>query len=181
MGRNAKKLIIITGMVSVSLMSSLVGGGITSYAKGPGEKVTGVSAESTKVDFITYYQSTVQGLGSWEQQPNQEWKFKLNTGGYLTNSWVESVSIAGNFYYVNNDGVMLTNTIAPGGYSVDDNGIWKKNTTTVNNTNNSGEGSRSASNSGESERDEIISQLLNDEAYLKDLREHPIDMTYSLN
>lgn len=172
MKRKIKKIIIMTSMVSLLLLCSLAEGGITSYAKGPGEK-------STEMCITTYYQSTVAGLGGWEQQPNKEWKFKLNTGGYVTNSWVESVSTAGNFYYLNNEGVMLINSTTPDGYSVDANGVWKKNTTTLDNTNNPEESSRSASNSGY--EDNEYNRWFYDEAYLKDLREHPIDTTYSLH
>lgn len=175
MKRKIKKIIIMTSMVSLSLLCSLVGGEITSYAKGPGEK-------STEMCITTYYQSTVAGLGSWEQQPNNEWKFKFNTGGYVTNSWVESVSTTGNFYYLNNEGVMLINSTTPDGYSVDANGVWKKTESVASTTNdNSGGNSDSTSYSEDSERDEILKRWENDEEYQKDLREHPIDTTYSLH
>jgi hypothetical protein len=113
-----KKIIVIASMISLGLIGSLAGG-ITSYAKGPGEVSTTTMDQASTV---TYYQATVRGLGNWVEENNQ-WKFKLNTGGYLTNSWIESLSEAGAFYYVNESGIMLTNTTTPDGYTVGDSGV----------------------------------------------------------
>lgn len=123
MGRKVRKVIVITSMISLSILSGL--GGITSFAKGPGEAATSTKTESTQINITTYNQSVVAGLGNWIQADGNVWKFQLNTGGYLTNSWIESLTEAGAFYYVDSNGNMLVNTVTPDGYSVDVNGIWR--------------------------------------------------------
>lgn len=120
-----KAILIASTIILVSL------NGIASYANGPGEIN---SAESEKVNIITYYQNTVRTLGNWEQQQDGYWKFKQTVGGqYLTNSWIESLSEVGSFYYVNNQEVMVTSCTTPDGYNVDASGLWK--TTAVPNPN----------------------------------------------
>lgn len=121
-----KKIIVITCMISLSLIGSL-SGGMTSYAKGPGEaNTTETASTQTNINITinTYTKSVVAGLGSWVQESNL-WKFKLNAGGYAVNSWIESLTESGTFYYVNESGVMLTNTTTPDGYTVDANGVWR--------------------------------------------------------
>lgn len=117
-----KKIIVITCMISLSLIGSLANG-MTSYAKGPGEANTTKTA-STQINITTYNKSVVAGLGSWVQESNL-WRFKLNAGGYAVSSWIESLSEAGAFYYVNESGIMLTSTTTPDGYTVDANGVWR--------------------------------------------------------
>lgn len=117
-----KKIIVITCMISLSLIDSLANG-MTSYAKGPGEANT-TKIASTQINITTYNKSVVAGLGSWVKESNL-WKFKLNAGGYAVSSWIESLNEAGVFYYVNESGIMLTNTTTPDGYTVDANGVWR--------------------------------------------------------
>lgn len=148
-----RKKIVITSILSLSMLSVL--GGIMSFAKGPGEKPV-TRSESTVTSIQIYYQARVNALGSWEKQAdnnNYYWKFKLATGGYATNCWIESTTESGSFYYISGDGVMLTNAVTPDGYRVDANGVWKKGVVTVTNTSNSPSG-----NSNVSETDASIAE-----------------------
>lgn len=152
-----KKIIVITCMISLSLIGSLANG-MTSYAKGPGEANTTKTA-STQINITTYNKSVIAGLGSWVQESNL-WRFKLNAGGYAVSSWIESLSEAGVFYYVDESGIMLTNTTTPDGYTVDANGAWRGivvinsngNKTKSNNSPIGNKGNNS--NSGEMSNDE---------------------------
>jgi hypothetical protein len=119
MGKKVKKVVITTGIVSAILLGSL-SGGMTSYAAGPGESK---AVETTQVNVVTYNQDAVRGLGSWEQN-GSTWKFKQKAGGYITSSWIESLSEQNAFYYVDATGVMSVSTTVDGKV-IDANGIWR--------------------------------------------------------
>ncbi len=51
------------------------------------------------------------------------WYYLLGNGEMAKNRWVED---KGNWYYFGSDGGMLVNTVTPDGYTVDENGVWKK-------------------------------------------------------
>lgn len=138
MGKKVKKLVIVTGMVSLALLSSL-SGSMTSYAAGPGE----TQSTQTVSKPVTYNQQSVRALGSWEQQANGTWKFKSLDGNYLTNAWLESLSEQGAYYYVDSSGVMLTNGNTPDNYYVDNSGVWR-----AGNTGSSSSGNGSSSSGG---------------------------------
>ena len=118
MKTKVKKIVIVVGMVSLSLLGSLTGS-MQAYAAGPSETQTIQAVRTT-----TYNQQSVKVLGSWEQQ-GSVWKFLSINGTYISNSWLESLSEMGAFYYVDSDGVMLTNSKTPDGYWVDANGLWR--------------------------------------------------------
>ncbi len=139
MGKQVRKVLILTGLVSLSLF----GGAMTSYASGPVETKT-----SQTTLPATYNQQSVRALGQWEPQSNGTWVFRQFTGGVLVDSWIESLTEQGAYYYVGADGVMLINSKTPDGYSVDANGLWRdkitcnapsvsENSTTKSNNNNS--------------------------------------------
>lgn len=130
MSWRVKKQVITTGIMSLMLLGSLAGG-MTSYAAGPGQSKT---VESTQVNVVTYNQDAVRGLGSWEHNGNT-WKFKQKAGGYLTSSWIESLSEQNAFYYVDSTGVMLVNTTVDG-KAIDASGIWRNQVAKQSNTNN---------------------------------------------
>lgn len=116
MGKQVKKVLILTGLVSLALF----GGAMTSYASGPGETKT-----SQTTLPATYNQQSVKALGQWEPQSNGTWVFRQFTGGVLVDSWIESLTEQGAYYYVGADGVMLINCRTPDGYNVDANGLWR--------------------------------------------------------
>ena len=159
-----RKVIVVASMVSLSILSGL--GGTTAFAQGPGEAstTTTTSTETTNVNINTYYQSAVAGLGNWEQQSDSNWKFKLNTGGYLTRSWVESLTESGAFYYLNDYGVMSISSTTPDGYTVDSTGLYRTTNKASSGTSNS---TGSESNSEEAN--------YNSEEFMKFLIDHNLD------
>lgn len=116
MGKQVRKVLILTGLVSMTLF----GGAMNTYAASTG----GGPSQTAEAKPTTYNQQAVKALGSWEQQ-GATWKFRCLDGSYLTNSWVESLSEASAFYYVDGTGAMLINSKTPDGYSVDANGLWR--------------------------------------------------------
>lgn len=71
--------------------------------------------------------SAFTALAGWEQVGTQ-WKYSDN-GAYLTGwKWLDGNgdSIA-ECYYLNNDGIMLSNTITPDNFTVNENGAWTVN------------------------------------------------------
>lgn len=115
MKKSVKKGIGLVGIMALSLF----GGVMTSYAIGPGE------VSQTVAMPVTYNQQAVKSLGSWEAQSSGTWKFKCLDGSYLANSWIESLSEAGAYYFVGADGIMLLNSKTPDGYTVDGSGLWR--------------------------------------------------------
>lgn len=161
-----KRHCVLACIVSLSIL-----GGITSFAQGPGEATTTTSTEITNVNIDTYYQSAVAGLGNWEQQSDNNWKFRLVTGGYLTRSWVESLTESGAFYYLNDYGVMSISATTPDGFTVDSNGLYRTNPTKVSdNTGGSGSGNNGSSSNTKSTNN---SDIFNEE-FMKSLRENDL-------
>jgi hypothetical protein len=117
MGKQVRKVLILTGLVSMTLF----GGAMNTYAASTGG---GPSQQTAEAKPTTYNQQAVKALGNWEQQ-GTTWKFRCLDGSYLANSWVESLSEASAFYYVDGTGAMLINSKTPDGYSVDANGLWR--------------------------------------------------------
>lgn len=113
---------IMLGVASVIMVSGL--GGVTSYATSSGT-VNNQETQTTQVSITTYNQATVKGLGNWEQQSDGTWKFKCYSGGYLVNSWLESLVEENAFYFVDANGTMLTNAVTPDNYTLDSTGLWK--------------------------------------------------------
>lgn len=105
-----RKQVIVASIILLSILGSL-GNGNTAFAVGPGE-VNSVVTGQAKI--MTYYQSTVQELGKWEKQSDETTKFKLNTGEYLTDSWIESTDYPGSFYYVDLNGLITEYTTTIG-------------------------------------------------------------------
>ena len=149
MKTKVKKIVIVVGMVSLSLIGSLTGS-MQAYAAGPSETQT-----FQEVKPATYNQQSVRALGSWEQQ-GSVWKFLSINGTYISNSWLESLSEMGAFYYVDSDGVMLTNSKTPDGYWVDGNGVWRDGLTS--NVPRIPESSIPESNKSTASNDDEISQ-----------------------
>lgn len=117
MKRNA---FIMLGVTSVIMVSGL--GVLTSYATSSGT----VNNQETQAKPAVYTANLAQSMGDWENT-NNVWKFKLKSGEFLKYSWIQSASNDNFYYYLDYDGVMLTNTTTPDGYMVDADGIWNSN------------------------------------------------------
>lgn len=59
--------------------------------------------------------------GEWKQEPDGQWWYQNDDGGYPENQWQE---IGGKQYYFGADGYMLANTTTPDGYWVGADGAW---------------------------------------------------------
>lgn len=102
--KNIKKLLVVAGLVSTFFVN-------TAYASVPVQTVQTVAQEQAR-------------QGAWEQQVNSTWKYSLN-GVYVVNTWVESITEPGAWYFLNETGVMLTNSYTVDGYYVDAQGIYR--------------------------------------------------------
>lgn len=58
--------------------------------------------------------------GAWQPQTIVQWKYQNDDGSYAT-GWVED---DGKYYYLDADGILLTDTRTPDGYYVDADGVW---------------------------------------------------------
>lgn len=63
-------------------------------------------------------------LGSWKSDSNGWW-VEYADGSYLKNEWYQSPE-SGLWYYMGEDGYMLTNAKTPDGYIVDMDGAWRE-------------------------------------------------------
>lgn len=149
MGKQVRKVLILTGLVSLSLFGSAM----TSYASGPGETKTTQATQPA-----TYNQQSVKALGQWEPQSNGTWVFRQFTGGVLVDSWIESLTEQGAYYYVGADGVMLINSKTPDGYNVDANGLWRDKITC--NAPSVSENSTNSNSKKDSRYDEVSPEAL---------------------
>lgn len=60
--------------------------------------------------------------GTW-QQDTAGWRVQSDNGTYLTNQWYQSPE-SKLWYYIGENGYMLTNTYTPDGYFVNADGVW---------------------------------------------------------
>lgn len=118
MKRNA---FIFIGVASVIMVSGL--GALTSYAT-----ISGVTLyyQETQSRPAVYTSDVIQSMGNWENT-DDVWRFRLKDGNFLKYSWIQDKDDVNNYYFLNSDGVMLTNTTTPDGYVVDATGIWTYN------------------------------------------------------
>lgn len=116
-----RKAFIFIGVVSVIMVSGL--GALTSYAT-----ISGVTLyyQETQSRPAVYTSDVIQSMGNWENT-DDVWRFRLKDGNYLKYSWIQDKDDVNNYYFLNSDGVMLTNTTTPDGYVVDATGIWTYN------------------------------------------------------
>ncbi len=116
-----RKDFIMLGVASVIMVSGL--GGLTSYAT-----ISGVTLnyQETQSRPAVYTSDVIQSMGNWENT-DDVWRFRLKDGDFLKYSWIQDKYDVNNYYFLNSDGVMLTNTTTPDGYVVDAAGIWTYN------------------------------------------------------
>lgn len=112
---------IMLGVTSVIMVSGL--GVLTSYATSSG--VT-LNYQETQARPAVYTADVIQSMGNWENTKDV-WRFRLKDGKLLKYSWVQDKYNINNYYFLNSDGVMLTNATTPDGYVVDAAGIWTSN------------------------------------------------------
>lgn len=102
--KSIKKILVVAGLLSALLVN-------TAYA-------------SVTVNQIQTVAQAQARQGVWEQQADATWKYSLN-GVYLVNTWVESGTETGAWYFLNESGVMLTNSYTIDGYYVDAQGVYR--------------------------------------------------------
>ncbi len=77
--------------------------------------------------------STFSAFASWEQS-EAGWTYKDdNSNTYVVSKWIESASEAGLWYYLNNDGVMATDTVIDNVYYVNEAGEWRESSSSGSN------------------------------------------------
>ena len=70
--------------------------------------------------MMTTLLSSTALAGSWQDQGNGQWKYQNDDGTFAT-GWIED---GGKSYYLDSNGIMLTNTTTPDGYYVGADGVW---------------------------------------------------------
>lgn len=115
-------------------------------AKKPGKAQMTVIVENGAAENIgTFYVVAADGEGSSEIgwiQENGVWRYRMGDGTYKSSEWfVEDeewyyfgdngviyadrwVEYSSRWFYLGGDGAMLTDTITPDGYRVNDEGVW---------------------------------------------------------
>lgn len=89
-----KRIIITTGALLMMTMAPI------SQANPLGQylnTITAQAAELTQLPYSVY----------WETQADGSWKYRLNTGGYAVNRWVQD-EVDHNWYLLDGNGVMRT-------------------------------------------------------------------------
>lgn len=72
--------------------------------------------------------SSFSAFADWEQVGTQ-WKYKDEvTGAYVASQWIESATEKGLWYYIDENGIMATNTVIDNQYYVNEAGEWRENT-----------------------------------------------------
>lgn len=120
-----KKTFLTIGTALALIMSISV----CSYAAGTGagtSEAQGAQTEQASAVIVSYTQAQVATLGNWEADPTDPsiYRFKNTLGQYLTNSWLESLTTPGTWYFLDSTGVMLRDTITPDNYPVDSTGAY---------------------------------------------------------
>ena len=94
------------------------------------------TAETGGVQVVVYSKTTQEIVDSFNagvsEEPNTgewyfdggRWKVLLADGTFLRNAWYQSPE-SDLWYYMGDDGYMLTDTITPDGYYVDADGVWE--------------------------------------------------------
>lgn len=81
----------------------------------------------TKLLFMTLAMSMVLSstafAGTWVSPAAGQWKYQNDDGSFAT-GWIED---GGKSYYMDENGIMLSNTTTPDGYYVGPNGVWDGN------------------------------------------------------
>lgn len=97
MKNRLKKIIITTGALLMMTMAPITQSNPLGQYLNEMTTITAQAAEQNQLSYST----------RWETQADGSWKYKLNTGGYAVNRWVQD-EVDHNWYLLDDNGVMRT-------------------------------------------------------------------------
>lgn len=92
-----KRIIITTGALLMMTMAPITQSNPLGQYLNEMTTITAQAAEQNQLSYST----------RWETQADGSWKYKLNTGGYAVNRWVQD-EVDHNWYLLDDNGVMRT-------------------------------------------------------------------------
>ena len=95
MKNRLKKIIITTGALLMFTMALITQSNPLGQYMSSMTTITAQAAEQSQLPYSIY----------WETQADGSWKYKLNTGGYAVNRWVQD-EVDKNWYLLDDNGVM---------------------------------------------------------------------------
>lgn len=97
MKNRLKKVIITTGALLMMTMAPITQNNPLGEYLNSMTTITAQAAEQSQLPYSIY----------WETQADGSWKYKLNTGGYAVNRWVQD-EVDHNWYLLDDNGIMRT-------------------------------------------------------------------------
>ena len=97
MKNRLKKIVITTGALLMFTMAPVSQNNPMGEYLNSMTTITAQAAEQSQLPYSIY----------WETQADGSWKYKLNTGGYAVNRWVQD-EVDHNWYLLDDNGVMRT-------------------------------------------------------------------------
>ena len=92
-----KRIIITTGALLMMTMAPITQSNPLGQYLNEMTTITAQAAEQSQLPYSIY----------WETQADGSWKYKLNTGGYAVNRWVQD-EVDHNWYLLDDNGIMRT-------------------------------------------------------------------------
>lgn len=92
-----KRIIITTGALLMMTMAPITQSNPLGQYLNEMTTITAQAAEQSQLPYSIY----------WETQADGSWKYRLNTGGYAVNRWVQD-EVDKNWYLLDDNGVMRT-------------------------------------------------------------------------
>ena len=92
-----KRIIITTGALLMMTMAPITQSNPLGQYMSSMTTITAQAAEQSQLPYSIY----------WETQADGSWKYRLNTGGYAVNRWVQD-EVDHNWYLLDDNGVMRT-------------------------------------------------------------------------
>lgn len=97
MKNRLKKIIITTGALLMMTMAPITKNNPLGEYLNSMTTITAQAAEQSQLPYSIY----------WETQADGSWKYRLNTGGYAVNRWVQD-EVDHNWYLLDDNGIMRT-------------------------------------------------------------------------
>ena len=97
MKNRLKKIIITTGALLMMTMAPITQSNPLGQYLAEMTTITAQAAEQSQLPYSIY----------WETQADGSWKYRLNTGGYAVNRWVQD-EVDKNWYLLDDNGIMRT-------------------------------------------------------------------------